>query len=125
MNHPFLITAQLHGTVKLFLDLRESRLWIGGGAVGDVGLTNILNDTVQIIMDRVAKKVTFLYLSQLQRADIKVICKFYDLLKSDEQKNFRMQLIFNYPAGMAAAKMLVDMTVGMVVMFQIFRGIGG
>ena len=44
---------------------------------------------------------------------------------TDEQKNFRMQLIFNYPAGMAAAKMLVDMTVGMVVMFQIFRGIGG
>lgn len=88
MDHTFLITSQLHGTVKLFLDLRESRLWIGGGAVGDVGLTNILNDTVQIIMDRVAKKVTFLYLSQLQRADIKVICKFYDLLKSDEQKNF-------------------------------------
>ncbi len=44
---------------------------------------------------------------------------------TDEQKSFRMQLIFNYPAGMAAAKMLVDMTVGMVVMFQIFRGIGG
>ena len=41
MNHPFLITAQLHGTVKLFLDLRESRLWIGGRAVGDMGLTNI------------------------------------------------------------------------------------
>lgn len=44
---------------------------------------------------------------------------------TDEQKNFRMQLIFNYPVGMAAAKMLVDMTVGTVVMFQIFRGIGG
>ena len=73
MDYPFLITAQLHGTVKLFLDLRESRLRIGGSAVGNMSLTNILNDTVQIIMDRVAKKVTFLYLSQLQRADIKVV----------------------------------------------------
>ena len=73
MDYPFLITAQLHGTVKLFLDLRESRLRIGGSAVGDVGLTNILNDTVKIIMDRVAEKVTFLYLSQLQGTDIKVI----------------------------------------------------
>lgn len=70
VDHPFLITAQLHSTVKLFLDLCKSRLRIGGGAVGDMGLTNILNDTVQIIMDRVAKKVTFLYLSQLQRANI-------------------------------------------------------
>ncbi len=26
VDYPFLITAQLHGTVKLFLDLRESRL---------------------------------------------------------------------------------------------------
>ena len=66
MNHPFLITAQLHGTVKLFLDLRERRLWIGGGTVGDMSLTNILNDAVQIIMNRVAEKVTLLYLSQLQ-----------------------------------------------------------
>ena len=73
MNHPFLVTAQLHGTVKFFLDLCEGRLWIGGGAVGDMGLTNILNDTVQIVVDCVAKKVTFLYLSQLQRADIKVV----------------------------------------------------
>lgn len=56
VDYPFLITTQLHGTVKLFLDLRESRLWIGGSAVGNMGLTNILNDTVQIIMDRVAKK---------------------------------------------------------------------
>ena len=56
MNHPFLITAQLHGTVKLFLDLCKSRLRIGGGAVGDMGLTNILNDAVQIIMNRVAEK---------------------------------------------------------------------
>ncbi len=71
VDYPFLITAQLHGTVKFFLDLRESRLRIGGGAVSGMGLTNILNDAVQIIMDRVAEKVTFLYLSQLQRADIK------------------------------------------------------
>ena len=73
MDHPFLITTQLHGTVKLFLNLRKSRLWIGGRAVGDMGLTNILNDTVQVVVDCVAEKITFLYLSQLQRADIKVV----------------------------------------------------
>ena len=73
VDYPFLITAQPHGTVKLFLDLCKSRLRIGGSAVGNMGLTNILNDTVQIIMDRVAKKVTFLYLSQLQRANIMYI----------------------------------------------------
>ena len=73
MDYPFLITAQLHGTVKLFLDLCESRLRIGGSAVGDMGLTNILNDAVKIIVDRVTEKVTFLYLSQLQGTDIKVI----------------------------------------------------
>ena len=61
MNHPFLITAQLHGTVKLFLDLCKSRLRIGGRAVGDMGLTNILNDTVQIIMNCVAEKITLLF----------------------------------------------------------------
>ena len=73
VDYPFLITTQLHGTVKFFFDLCERWLWISGGAVGDMGLTNILNDTVQIIMDRVAKKVTFLYLSQLQRANIMYI----------------------------------------------------
>ena len=73
MDHPFLITAQLHGTVKLFLDLREIRLRIGGGAVGDMGLPNILDNAVQIVVNCVAEKVTFLYLSQLQRADIKVV----------------------------------------------------
>ena len=73
VDYPFLVTAQLHGTVKFFLDLCEGRLWIGGGAVGDMGLTNILNDTVQVVVDCVAKKITFLYLSQLQRADIKVV----------------------------------------------------
>lgn len=73
VDYPFLITAQLHGTVKLFLDLCKSWLGIGGGAVGDMSLTNILNDAVQIIVDRVAEKITFLYLSQLQGTDIKVI----------------------------------------------------
>ena len=58
VDYPFLITAQLHGTVKLFLDLCESRLRIGGGAVGDMGLTNILNDTVQIIMNCVAETLS-------------------------------------------------------------------
>ena len=32
VDYPFLVTAQLHGTVKFFLDLCEGRLWIGGGA---------------------------------------------------------------------------------------------
>ena len=56
VDYPFLITAQPHGTVKLFLDLCKSRLWLGGSAIGDLGLTNILNDAVQIIMNRVAEK---------------------------------------------------------------------
>ena len=56
VDQPFLVTAQLHGMVKLFLDLCKSRLWIGGSAIGDLGLTNILNDAVQIIMNRVAEK---------------------------------------------------------------------
>lgn len=73
VDYPFLITAQLHGTVKLFLDLCKIRLRIGGGAVGDMGLTNILDDAVQIIMNRVTEKVALLHLSQLQRADIKVM----------------------------------------------------
>lgn len=69
VGYPFLITAQLHGTVKLFLYLCKSRLRISGGAVGDMGLTNILDDTVQIIMDRVAEKNTLLYLAEFQRAE--------------------------------------------------------
>lgn len=43
----------------------------------------------------------------------------------DENTNFKMKLIFNYPTGVAAAKMLIDMTVGMVLMFQLFGAIGG
>ena len=73
VDYPFLIAAQLHGTVKFFLDLCKSRLWIGGSAVGNMGLTNVLDDAVQIIMDRVAEKVALLHLSKLQRADIKVV----------------------------------------------------
>ena len=73
MDHTFLITAQFHGSVKFFLDLRESRLWIGSGAVGNMGLTNILNDTVQMIIYRVTERVTFMYLPQFQRVSIKVV----------------------------------------------------
>lgn len=57
----FFVTAQLYGTVKLFLDFRESQLWIGGSAVSDMGISNIPNDTVQIIMGRVAEKVALLH----------------------------------------------------------------
>lgn len=77
VDHPFFIAAQLHGTVKLFFDLRESRLRLGGGAVSDMGLANILNDTIQIIMDRVAEKVAILHLSKLRcvkiRLDVKAL----------------------------------------------------
>ena len=73
MDNQFLITAQLHSTVKLFLDLCKSRLRIGGGAVGDMGLTNILNDTVQIVVDCVAEKVALLHLTKFQCTDIKVV----------------------------------------------------
>lgn len=66
VDYPFLITALLHGTVEFFFDLRESRLRLGGGAVSNMGLANILNDTIQIIMDRVAEKVAILHLSKLQ-----------------------------------------------------------
>ena len=73
MDHRFLIAVHLHGEVKLFFDLRESRLLISGGAVCEMVLPNILDDTVQIIMDRVAEKIALLHLSQLQGADIKVV----------------------------------------------------
>ena len=73
MDYPFLIAAQLHGSVKLFFDLCESWLRIGGGAVGDMGLPNILDDAVQIVVNCVAEKIALLYLTKLQRADIKVI----------------------------------------------------
>lgn len=53
MDYPLLIAAQLHGTVKLFLNLREIRLRVGGSAVGDM-MMNILNDTVQIVRECIA-----------------------------------------------------------------------
>lgn len=73
MDYPFLIAAQMHGAVKLFFDLRKSHLRISSVAVSDMGLTNILNDTVKIIMERVAEKVALLHLPQFQRADMKVV----------------------------------------------------
>lgn len=41
----------------------------------------------------------------------------------DENNSFRMHLIFAYPVAAAAVKMMVDMTVGMVVMFQLLGSI--
>lgn len=41
----------------------------------------------------------------------------------DENASFKMKLIFNYPAAAAATKMMIDMIIGMVVMFQLFQTI--
>lgn len=49
--------------------------------------------------------------------------------KADEVKDahiaFQMKLIFTYPVLAATAKLLIDMTVGMVVMMQVLGNIGG
>lgn len=49
--------------------------------------------------------------------------------KADEVKDahiaFQMKLIFTYPVLAATAKLLIDMTVGMVVMMQVLGSIGG
>lgn len=55
VDYPFLIAAQFHGTVKLFFDLRKSRLRIGGGTVSNMILPYILDNTIQIIINRVLK----------------------------------------------------------------------
>lgn len=43
----------------------------------------------------------------------------------DAQVAFRMKLIFAYPVLAATAKLLIDLTVGMVIMMQVLGGIGG
>lgn len=43
----------------------------------------------------------------------------------NENTAFKMRMIFCYPVGAAAIKMLVDMTIGMFVLFQIMGNIGG
>ena len=73
VNHPLFVAAQLHGPVKLFFHLRERGLRVGGGAVGGMGLTDIPEDAVKVVMNRVAEKVALLHLAQLQSADIQVI----------------------------------------------------
>lgn len=55
VDYPFLIAAQFHGTIKLFFDLRKSRLRIGGGTVSNMILPYILDNTIQIIINRVLK----------------------------------------------------------------------
>lgn len=49
--------------------------------------------------------------------------------KADEIKDaqiaFRMKLIFAYPVLAATAKLLIDLTVGMIVMMQVLGSIGG
>lgn len=42
-----------------------------------------------------------------------------------ENALFKMHMIFSYPVFAAAVKMLVDMTIGMFVMFQIMGSVGG
>lgn len=43
----------------------------------------------------------------------------------NENIAFRMKLIFSYPVVAATAKLLVDLSVGMVVMLQMLGAIGG
>lgn len=43
----------------------------------------------------------------------------------NENTAFKMRMIFSYPVGAAAIKMLVDMTIGMFVLFQIMGSVGG
>ena len=45
--------------------------------------------------------------------------------KINEQALFKMRMIFSYPVFAAAVKMLVDMTVGMFVLFQLMGSAGG
>ena len=48
---------------------------------------------------------------------------------ADELRNgniaFRMKLIFSYPVAAATVKLLMDLSVGMIVMMQILGNIGG
>ena len=69
VDHPLLVAAQLHGPVKLFFHLRKCGLRVGGGAVGGMGLPDIPEDAVQVVMNRVTEKVALLHLTQLQSAD--------------------------------------------------------
>ena len=43
----------------------------------------------------------------------------------DENMMFKMHMIFSYPVFAAAVKMLIDMTVGMFLLFQIMGSVGG
>ncbi|MDD6057737.1 MAG: hypothetical protein PUB98_05710 [Clostridiales bacterium] len=49
--------------------------------------------------------------------------------RADDMKNesiaFRMKLIFSYPVIAATAKLMLDLAVGMVVMFQVLGNMGG
>lgn len=49
--------------------------------------------------------------------------------KADEIKDaqiaFRMKLIFAYPVLAATMKLLIDLTVGMIIMMQVLGSIGG
>ena len=56
------------------------------------------------------------HISEMQEAADKVI---------DKNTNFKMRMVFNYPVGAAAVKMLIDMNIGMLVIFQLFGAIGG
>lgn len=43
----------------------------------------------------------------------------------NENISFKMRMIFSYPVFAAAVKMLIDLTVGMFVLFQIMGNVGG
>ena len=69
----FYIAALLDGLLKLFLDVLQRGLRVGGGLVFEMRLPYISDNAVQIVMQDMAEKVALLYLPQLQRPHIKVI----------------------------------------------------
>lgn len=58
-----------------------------------------------------------------------ILCvqKMQNIADEINNKNiaFRMQMIFTYPVLIATIKLLIDLTTGMIYMFQILGGIGG
>lgn len=56
MDHQFLVAALLHGQFKLFFHILQSGLRIGGGLVFYMGLPDIPDNAIQIVMEDVLKK---------------------------------------------------------------------
>ena len=73
MDYHFLLAALFKCLLKLFLDVIQRGLWVGGGLVLQVSFPYILDDVIQVIVHDVAVKVAFLHLPQFQRPHIEVI----------------------------------------------------